>query len=169
MKIKIIYFFLIVTTLVGCTSNQVAQTNSQGAQMEKCKATSKKEIAALFDRWNRSLQTGNSHEVVANYAKRSILLPTVSNIPRFTPAEKVAYFDHFLKDGPYGKIDMQFIELGCNTAFDAGLYTFTYAKTKKSDSARYTYTYRWNGSKWLITSHHSSLMPEESTSIKKGI
>jgi hypothetical protein len=163
MKIKIIYFFLIIATLVGCASNQVAQISQQGAQTENCKATSEKEIAALFDRWNLSLQTGDSSKVVANYTKRSILLPTVSNIPRLTPAEKVDYFDHFLKDGPYGKINMRFIEIGCNTAFDAGLYTFTYAKKSESDNARYTYTYHWNGSVWLITSHHSSLMPETST------
>jgi hypothetical protein len=55
---------------------------------------------------------------------------------------------------------MRSIELGCNTAIDVGLYTFTYAKTGEVIKGRYTFTYRWDGSKWLISSHHSSVMPE---------
>jgi uncharacterized protein (TIGR02246 family) len=161
VKIKSFGFLLVVAVLVGCASNQVAQTSAQGTRTETCKATSEAEIAALFDRWNRSLQTGDPHKVVANYAERSILLPTVSNKPRLTPAEKEDYFHHFLENSPSGKIDLRFIELGCNTAFDAGLYTFTFAKTGDSVSGRYTYTYHWNGSEWLITSHHSSVMPEK--------
>ena len=128
---------------------------------EDCRRTSEKEIAALFDRWNQSLQTGDPHKVVANYAKRSILLPTVSNKPRLTEAEKEDYFHHFLEDKPSGKIDFRFIELGCNSAVDAGVYTFTFAKTGAAVKARYTYTYRWDGKQWLITSHHSSAMPEK--------
>lgn len=158
---KSLSLFLIATALVGCASNQVAQTSAQGARTESCKATSEAEIASLFDRWNRSLQTGDSHQVVANYAKHSILLPTVSNEPRLTPAEKEDYFHHFLENRPSGRIDLRFVELGCNTAVDAGLYTFTFAKTGTTVSGRYTYTYRWNGSEWLITSHHSSVMPEK--------
>jgi len=137
MKITSLGFVLAATVLVGCASNQV----TQNTKTESCKVTSKAEIAALFDRWNQSLQTGDPHKVVANYAKRSILLPTVSNKPRLTSAEKEDYFHHFLEDKPSGKIDQQFIELGCNTAFDAGLYTFTFAKTGDSVSGRYTFTY----------------------------
>ncbi len=131
------------------------------ARTETCKATSDKEIAALFDRWNQSLQTGDPHKVVANYADKSVLLPTVSNTPRLTPAQKEDYFHHFLEDKPSGVIDSRVIEIDCNTAIDSGLYTFTFAKTGAVVKARYTYTYRWNGNKWLITSHHSSAMPEK--------
>ena len=111
--------------------------------------------------WNQSLLTGDPDKVVANYAEESTLLPTVSNTPRLTPAQKEDYFHHFLENKPSGKIDFRTLELGCNTAVDTGLYTFTFAKTGAVVQARYTLTYRWDGKQWLITSHHSSVMPEK--------
>jgi uncharacterized protein (TIGR02246 family) len=161
MKIILLSLLFTVIAFSGCASNKDAQSSAQSVRTENCKVVSEAEIASLFDRWNQSLQTGDPHKVVANYAEQSILLPTVSNKPRLTPAEKEDYFHHFLEDRPSGKIDLRFIELGCNSAVDAGLYTFTFANTGASVSGRYSYTYRWNGSKWLITSHHSSVMPEE--------
>ena len=73
-------------------------------------------------------------------------------------AAQVRDVEQYAKDN---KVDLRTIELGCNTAVDAGLYTFTFAKTGAKVSGRYTYTYRWNGTEWLITSHHSSAMPEK--------
>ena len=145
----------------GCAATGAAPPPTQVGRTESCKATTEQEIGSLFDRWNQSLQTGDPNKVVANYAERSILLATVSNKPRLTPAEKEDYFHHFLEDRPSGKIDLRFVEIGCNTAMDAGLYTFTFARTGAVVSGRYSYTYRWNGSTWLITSHHSSVMPEK--------
>jgi hypothetical protein len=121
--------------LAGCASNP---SGSASARTEVCKATSEQEVAALFDRWNQSLQT-----------------------PRLDPAQKQDYFEHFLENKPFGRIDSRTIEIGCTTAVDAGLYTFTFAKTGAVVKARYTYTYKWNGNQWLITSHHSSAMPEK--------
>ncbi|WP_162595090.1 nuclear transport factor 2 family protein [Variovorax sp. PBL-E5] len=144
--------------LAGCASSP---PGSASARTEVCKATSEPEVAALFDRWNQSLQTGDAHKVVANYADKSILLPTVSNTPRLNAAQKLDYFEHFLENKPFGRIDFRTIEIGCNTAVDAGLYTFKFAKTGAVVEARYTYTYHWDGNQWLITSHHSSAMPEK--------
>jgi len=158
---KMISVLVLAISLAGCATNQGVPNIAQVTHTENCKATSKQEIAALFDRWNQSLQTGDPHKVVANYAARSILLPTVSNKPRLTPEEKEDYFHHFLEDRPSGKIDLRSIELGCNSAVDAGLYTFTFAKTGAMVSGRYSFTYRWDGTQWLITSHHSSAMPEK--------
>jgi uncharacterized protein (TIGR02246 family) len=129
------------------------------ARTDTCRHASQKDIAALFDRWNASIQTGDPDKVVANYAPRSILLPTVSNEPRLTPEAKRAYFVPFLKKKPVGKIDSNWIEIDCNTAIDAGLYTFTFGDGTVLH-ARYTFTYRWDGKQWVITSHHSSAMPE---------
>jgi uncharacterized protein (TIGR02246 family) len=161
---KLIPIAVLASVLAGCAMNQAAPGSAQGTQgapTASCKATSEQEIAALFDRWNQSLQTGDPRKVAANYAERSILLATVSNKPRLTVAEREDYFQHFLQDRPSGRIDFRRIELGCNSAVDAGLYTFTFARTGAVVKARYTYTYRWDGSQWLITSHHSSAMPEK--------
>jgi len=139
----------------------VAIATTAQARSEVCQATSEKQIAALFDRWNSSLQTGDPKKVVANYAAKSILLPTVSNTPRLTTAQKLDYFEHFLQGKPVGTIDSRVIEIDCNSAVDAGLYTFKFSDGSVV-KARFTYTYKWDGKQWLITSHHSSAMPEKS-------
>ncbi|MGO8077651.1 DUF4440 domain-containing protein, partial [Rhizobium leguminosarum] len=41
-----------------------------------------------------------------------------------------------------------------------GTYTFT-LKDGSNVPARYTYTYEFKDSAWLITSHHSSMLPEK--------
>ena len=130
-------------------------------KVKSLKRSSKKEIASLFNRWNKSLKSGDPDQVVKNYAKNSILLATLANKPRLTFAEKKSYFKFFLINKPSGKINYRKIEVGYDTAVDAGIYTFTFAKTGAVVKARYTFTYRFNKNKWLITSHHSSRMPED--------
>lgn len=125
-----------------------------------CVKTNKQEIAALFDRWNNSLKTGNPVKVNANYTDNAILLATISNKPRVNSVERIDYFKEFLSKRPVGKIDSRTIKIGCNKAIDTGLYTFT-LKDGKKVHARYTFTYRWDGHKWLISSHHSSVLPEK--------
>jgi uncharacterized protein (TIGR02246 family) len=138
----------------------LASPLTASARTETCKATSEKEVASLFDRWNASLQTGDPQKVVTNYEAKSVLLPTLSNKVRLTPAEKADYFEHFLKRKPVGTIDSRTIEVDCNTALDAGLYTFKFGDGS-SVQARYSFTYKWDGKRWGITSHHSSAMPEK--------
>lgn len=151
--------------LAACASAPPGATPSVAAAAapftQTCAPINEQQVAALFDRWNASLATGNPHKVVENYAPTSLLLPTVSNKPRYSAAEKEDYFEHFLHDSPRGKIDQRFVSIGCNTAVDAGLYTFTFAKTGAVVKARYSYTYAFIDGKWLITSHHSSAMPEK--------
>ena len=132
------------------------------ARTETCHPTTEKEIASLFEGWNAALATGKPEAVVARYANTSILLPTVSNVPRLTPESRRDYFEMFLKNKPQGKIDSRLIQIGCNSAIDAGIYTFTFGDGRKVQ-ARFTYTYGWDGKQWLITSHHSSAMPEQTS------
>ena len=133
---------------------------SAEARGRVCHVATQHQVAALFDRWNDSLKSGDAEKVADNYASRSILLPTLSNTPRLTRDEKLDYFHHFLEKKPEGRIDQRMIQVGCSTAFDAGLYTFSFGDGS-TVKARYTYTYGYQGGKWLITSHHSSAMPEK--------
>ena len=85
------YFFVLVVT----AGVAVAVTSTEAlARSEVCHAATEPQIASLFDRWNRSLQTGDPKKVVANYATKSVLLPTVSNTPRLTPATEETELVH---------------------------------------------------------------------------
>jgi uncharacterized protein (TIGR02246 family) len=117
------------------------------------------EIAALFDKWNNALQTGDPKNVVALYETNGILLPTVSNKVRHNHEEIEDYFVHFLAKGPSGKIDEANIRIYGQVAINSGVYTFTF-NDGAVVSARYTFVYRWNGQDWKIIEHHSSAMPE---------
>lgn len=117
------------------------------------------EIRPLFEEWNASLQTGSPEKVADLYDSNAILLPTVSNQVRHNREEVIDYFDHFLAKGPVGKIDEANIRLYGELAINSGVYTFNF-KDGASVQARYTFVYRWNGTRWMIIEHHSSQMPE---------
>ncbi|WP_017905105.1 SgcJ/EcaC family oxidoreductase [Pseudomonas asplenii] len=119
------------------------------------------QIESLFDEWNAALQTGDAKKVAQKYLADAVLLPTVSNKPRLTDAERIDYFEHFLAHKPSGTIDSRTIRTGCNEAIDTGTYTFAF-KDQPSVSARYTFTYAWSSDNgWKISTHHSSAMPEK--------
>lgn len=147
--------------LAGCTANATSTDASCGAKPTYSEVATEQEIASLFERWNQSLQSGNPQDVVANYAKTSILLPTMSSKPRLTAEEKADYFEHFLKDEPSGEITVRQIQIGPDIAVDTGHYTFSFAKTGAQVQARYSFVYRKFGNQWLIISHHSSALPEK--------
>ncbi|QXI28488.1 SgcJ/EcaC family oxidoreductase [Pseudomonas vanderleydeniana] len=126
-----------------------------------CTPVTAAQIAVLFDEWNAALQTGDAKKVAQQYLHDAVLLPTVSNKPRLTDAERVDYFEHFLAHKPSGTIDSRTIRTGCNEAIDTGTYTFAF-KDQPNVSARYTFTYAWSSANgWKISTHHSSAMPEK--------
>ncbi|GDX05985.1 SgcJ/EcaC family oxidoreductase [Buttiauxella sp. WJP83] len=151
---KLIGFAVSLTLLSGSVFAAPASTPAP-----ECVKVDKAQIEGLFDKWNESLKTGNAKTVSENYLSDAVLLPTVSNQARLTDAERIDYFEHFLAKKPTGKIDTRTIRLGCNKAIDTGTYTFTFAD-KSTVSARYTFTYAWDGKEWKISTHHSSAMPE---------
>lgn len=126
----------------------------------KCAPVNQYDVIRFFNRWNASLQTHDPVKVAANYRSDAVLLPTFSIKVRYTDEERIDYFKDFLNKGPVAKIDSRTIRLGCNKAIDNGLYTFRF-KDGSEAIARYTFTYAWDGARWLITSHHSSVLPKD--------
>ncbi|KAI8475222.1 MAG: hypothetical protein J3K34DRAFT_517475 [Monoraphidium minutum] len=121
------------------------------------------EVAALFDRWNAALQTGDPKAVAALYAPTAVLLPTVSNKVRTTPAEIEDYFSAFLQLKPYGTIEESSVRLlAKDTAIHSGVYTFDIVRDGRPEEvqARFSFTYKKINGEWLIVDHHSSGMPE---------
>lgn len=147
--------FLAVSAVLPVSLPAAARPSAAPA----CAPVTEPQIAALFDRWNDSLRTGDPDKVVANYAADGVLLATLSNQPRSNRAQIRDYFVKFLKAKPQGSIDQRFIKIGCNSAEDMGTYTFRFADGK-TVHARYTYVYEWKNGQWLIAHHHSSAMPE---------
>lgn len=164
MKRKMVFVGVMAGTFCLPLSASMAQESSpssgDGQQSVTCEAVTAEEVAGLFEDWNAALQTRNPDAVVALYGPDSVLVPTLSNEIRLTPAAIRDYFVHFLEDGPEGSIDQREIRIGCNTALDIGLYTFAFADTGDVAHARYSYTYAFEDGGWAIASHHSSLMPE---------
>ena len=151
---------------VGSASSATSPTSTTDGPAARaprdCRPITKKQVKRLLDRWNAAVKSGDPEAVVKNYAPDSLLLPTLKNEPRTTRAAKVDYFEEFLERKPSGRVieTDRHIETDCRTALDSGVYVFTFAEDGTKTVARYTFTYRWDGRRWLISSHHSSAMPE---------
>ena len=61
-----------------------------------CAPISRSEVEGLFDHWNAELASGDAARVAALYSDDALLLPTLSNQPRDTPAAIRDYFEGFL-------------------------------------------------------------------------
>ncbi|MFG2023527.1 SgcJ/EcaC family oxidoreductase [Streptomyces sp. NPDC048825] len=154
-----------LVTATALVSVATVTVGISAATPEKAAKPSKKEVAALFDVWNATLQTGDAEKVADQYAKDAVLLPTVSNKVRTDRAGIVDYFEHFLQNKPAGKKVQTIVNvLDSNSAIDTGVYEFTLTDhetgEKRVVEARYTYEYEKRDGKWKIVNHHSSAMPE---------
>jgi uncharacterized protein (TIGR02246 family) len=147
----------IISSVIFLAALQTPHVSAE--ERTTCAKISSSEVESLFDRWNQSLETLDAKKVAENYSKNSVLLATLANDPRTTNELRVQYFEEFLKKKPRGHINNRTIQIGCNWAVDVGTYTFT-MKDDSSVPARYTYTYIFENNEWLISSHHSSMMPQ---------
>lgn len=154
-----------LVTATALVSVATVTAGISAATPEKAAKPSKKEVAALFGKWNATLRTGDPEKVADLYATDAVLLPTLSPEVRTDRAGIVDYMEHFLENKPRGeKVKTVINVLDNNSAIDAGLYNFhvTDPETgeKRIIEARYTYEYEKRDGKWKIVNHHSSALPE---------
>jgi uncharacterized protein (TIGR02246 family) len=149
--------------LLSLAAPALAVVSTATEPTPSCAPISRAGVEALFDRWNAALASGDAAQVSALYSDDALLLPTLSDQPRNTRAAIRDYFEGFLARSPEGRIDSRQINLGCNTALDAGTYSFRLAGRDGAAAAwvqaRYTFVYGHGPEGWRIQHHHSSLQP----------
>lgn len=130
----------------------------------RCAPVDEGTVKAQFARFNEGLASKNPDRMTSLFASGAVLLPTLSDQERTTPAGIRDYFVHFLQKSPVGRIDTSNVRIGCNMAARVGNWTFTLtdpATHKKSVAhARYTFIYSYEHGQWRIAHLHSSLMPQ---------
>jgi uncharacterized protein (TIGR02246 family) len=155
---------LLIFTLLGALAlSAAAPAAAPTSSKEQCTQIDAKAAAAWFDQWNLALASLDPDRVAQHYWQDAVLLPTLSNTARNTPAMVREYFAHFLEKHPRGRIDTHTQHLGCNLVIDMGTYTFALmdgAGRTSEIAARYTFVYAYRGGAWKILHHHSSALPE---------
>jgi hypothetical protein len=162
---------------VAALAEELAEALAEAPAATACAPISERQVAALFERWNEALASGDPDQVASLYSDDALLLPTLSAEPRRTHAAIRDYFSDFLARAPRGRIDSRMIQLGCNSALDAGTYSFRLRDPADSDGAggeqwvkaRYSFVYTFSPGAgpgdgagpggWRIQHHHSSLQP----------
>lgn len=132
--------------------------NVRAAATETCRPASSDDIAGLFERWSRALASGRVDAVLANYAPRSVLLAPASADPLLSARQKRAYFARLLRRRPVVRIDSRHIDIDCDTAIDAGTYSFRFADGSHL-TAGYSFIYQRVRQRWRIVSHRYSELP----------
>ena len=129
-----------------------------------CAPANQAAVEGLFTQFNNAWATKDPAKVMALFAKDAVLLPTLSNTPRTTPAAVNDYFVKFLKNSPVGTIDTSTIRIGCNYALRVGTWTVALTNSETGITtpvkARYSFIYKPEGGVWKIDHLHSSAMPE---------
>ena len=155
--------------LVAGTFGGVSLVTQQGANASQATTESRFDTKqstarglALFERWNRSLGTGDPQKVADQYWPDSVLLPTVDGKVHDTRAERVEYFTHCLEQKPRGTwVESVVRDIGPKRVLLLGLYYFAVGKDGKPGvvQARASFVFERRGGTWKVLHHHSSKLP----------
>jgi len=107
------------------------------------------------------------HKVLELYHPHAILIPTFSPILCTTEEQRHAYFKNLITLPTLSISTEELISIECNKVIvNSGLYTFRYLAGDRQITvpARFSFVYKKFDNQWLIVSHHSSIVPIQSTS-----
>lgn len=159
--------FVMPFAVAGTLLVTTATTPADAQRRQSCTPVTAAQVEAQFAAFNTAWATRDPDRVTALFARDAVLLPTVSNRPRTDHASIRDYFVTFLRGAPVGTIDSSTVNLGCNMAARMGTWTVNIADAQGVRSnvrARYTFIYRHEGGRWMISHLHSSMMPERPAS-----
>jgi len=121
------------------------------------------EIQNLFGMWNAALESGSADAVASLYADDAVLIPTTTQQIRVGRERIHEYFVDFLpRFRPRAEITQANPRHLQSIRWNSGLYTFEFRAgpgSPKTVDARFTFVYQLFGDRWLITQHHSSVIP----------
>jgi uncharacterized protein (TIGR02246 family) len=132
--------------------------------------TVQEQVLNAFLLWMRTVTSHRENapqEVAALYAKRAVLLGTVSEELRGTPGDIEKYFEYFARKPDLQVLDYSYYieDLGRGYALNAGTYLF-FSRDEEGHPqctyARYSFLYRkTTDGTWKILEHHSSEIPHQ--------
>jgi len=96
--------FQLPTSIPGSVTTSKTTDAKPAGVVVLSQPITKQEVRKLFDLWNDALKTGDPDIVAKRYSKESVLLPTLSDVPRNDFAGIRDYFVHFCEKKPVGKI-----------------------------------------------------------------
>lgn len=150
--------------MMASTASGHGAHGAHGAAKANCPVATPAAVEAQFARFNEAWATKDPAKVTSLFTKDAVLLATVSNTPRTTPAAINDYFVGFLKGSPVGTINSSTVKIDCNSAARLGTWTATLTDpatgAKRDVKARYSFIYRYVDGDWKIDHLHSSAMPE---------
>lgn len=156
--------FVTAAALISTVAPISAWATPTPHSTQTCPAATTADIEAQFERFSDARATRDPDVVTALFTDEPVLLPTVSNTPRTTPAAVRDYFVSFLTGQPVARIESSTIQIDCLTASRVGTWTVTLTDPATGQTrdvhARYSFIYRFEDGTWKIDHLHSSMMPE---------
>jgi uncharacterized protein (TIGR02246 family) len=119
------------------------------------------DVAAATKAWTDHFSSHNLEGLLALYDRDAVFWGTSSQVIRDTPDLIRDYFKGVPTSTMTVAVTDSRVRVLGTVAINSGSYTFTAMRNGQPDPrpARFTFTYRLRGGKWLIVDHHSSSVP----------